>query len=82
MRIEIKQHAKVKYLVCILDESLSGESMTLNTIDELNSHLKFLRRQNRFSTPALCRLLCNALIQPPFNYAGTAWFPNLSNDLN
>ena len=72
MRIEIKQHAKVKYLVCILDESLSGESMALNTIDELNSHLKFLHRQNRFSTPVLCRLLCNALIQPLFNYAGTA----------
>ena len=40
--IEIKQHAKVKYLECILDESLSGESMTLNVIDKINSRLKFL----------------------------------------
>ena len=30
--IEIKDHAKVKYLGCILDESLSGESIALNII--------------------------------------------------
>ena len=47
--IEIKQYAKVKYLGCILDESLSGESMVLNkVIDKVNSRLKFLHRQNRF----------------------------------
>ena len=32
--IEIKQHEKVKYLGCILNESPSGESMALNVIDE------------------------------------------------
>ena len=79
--IEIKQHAKVKYLGCILDESLSGESMALNVIDKINSRLKFLHRQNRFLTPPLCRLLCNALIQPLFDYASTAWFPNLAKKL-
>ena len=67
--IEIKQHAKVKYLGCILDESLSGESMALNVIDKINSRLKFLHRQNRFLTLPLRRLLCNALIQPLFDYA-------------
>ena len=46
--IEIKQHAKVKYLGYILDESLSGESMALNFIDKINSSLKFLHRQNCF----------------------------------
>ena len=51
--IEIKQHAKVKYLGCILDESLSGESMALNVIDKINSRLKFLHRQNCFLTPPL-----------------------------
>ena len=79
--IEIKQLAKVKYLGCILDESLSGESMALNVIDKINSRLKFLHRQNRFLTPPLRRLLCNALIQPLFDYACTAWFPNLSKKL-
>ena len=79
--IEIKQHAKVKYLGCILDESLSGESMALNVINIINSRLKFLHRQNRFLTLLLRRLLCNALIQPLFDYACTAWFPNLSKKL-
>ena len=46
-----KQHAKVKYLGCILDENLSGESMALNVIDKVNSRLKFLNRQNRFQHP-------------------------------
>ena len=79
--IEIKQHAKVKYLGCILDESLSGESMALSVIDKINSRLKFLHRQNRFLTPPLCRLLCNTIIQLLFDYASTAWFPNLAKKL-
>ena len=62
----IKQYEKVKYLGCILDQSLSGESMALNVIDKVNSRLKVLHRQNLFSTPPLSRLLCNALIQPFF----------------
>ena len=48
-----QQHAKVKYLICILDESLSGESMALNVIYKMNSRLTFLHRQNRFLTPPL-----------------------------
>ena len=75
--IEIKQHAKVKYLGCVLDEILSGESMALNVIDKMNSRLKFLLRKNDFFTPSLSRLLCNALIQPLFDYVCTAWLPNL-----
>ena len=31
---EIKQYEKVKYLGCILDQSLSGEPMALNVIDK------------------------------------------------
>ena len=78
---EIKQYDKVKYLGCILDQSLSGESMALNVIDKVNSRLKSLHRQNRFSTLPLCRLLCNALIQHLFDYACTACFSNLSKIL-
>ena len=55
--------------------------MALNVIDKINSRLKFLHRQNRFLTSALPRLLCNALMQPLFDYACTAWFPNLSKKL-
>ena len=79
--IEIRQHAKVKYLGYILDGSLTGESMVLNVIDKLNSRLKFLHRQNCFSTPPLRKLLCNALTQPFFVYAFIAWFPILSKKL-
>ena len=77
----IKQYEKPKYLGCILDQSLSGESMTLNVIDKVNSHLKFLHRQNRFLTPPLHRLLCNALTQPLFDSTCTAWFSNPSKRL-
>ena len=32
----IKQYEKVKYLGCILDESVSGESMVFSVIDKIN----------------------------------------------
>ena len=68
---KIKQHVKVRYLGCILDESLSGESMALNVIDKINSRLKFLLDKIVFLPTTLRRLLCNALIQPLFGYACT-----------
>ena len=80
-RTEIKHYEKVKHVRCILDQSLSGQSLTLNVIDKVNSCLKLLHRQNRFLTPPLHRLLCNALMQPLFDYGCTAWFPNLSKKL-
>ena len=55
--------------------------MALNVIDKVNLRLKFLHRQNRLLTPPLRRLLCNALIQPLFDYVCTAWFSNLSKVL-
>ena len=79
--MEIKQHAKVKYLGSILDQSLFGESMALNVVDKIHSRLKFLHSQNRFLTSPLHRILCNALIQLLFDYACTSWFPNLSKKL-
>ena len=53
---EIKQYQKVKYLGCMSGQSTSNESMFLNVIDKVNSHLKFLHRQNRPLTPPLRRL--------------------------
>ena len=52
--------------------------MALNVIDKINSRLKFLLDKIVFLPTTLRRLLCNALIQPLFGYACTAWFPNLS----
>ena len=34
-----------------------------------------------FFTPVLCRLLCNALIQPQFDYASSTWYPNLTQKM-
>ena len=42
--MEIKQHAKIKYLRRILDENLSGESIVLKAIDKISSSLTFLPR--------------------------------------
>ena len=77
--IQIKQHSKVTYLGCILDETMSGESMVLKVTNKANSRLKFLHRKNKFLTPTLRRLLCNALIEPHFDYASSAWYPNLTH---
>ena len=79
--IQIKQHSKVSYLGCMLDETMSGESMALKAINKKNSRLKFLHRKNKFLTPALRSFLCNVLIQPPFDYASTAWYPNLTQKM-
>ena len=79
--VKIKQYTKVTYLGCILDESLSGESMALHVLNKINSRLRFLYRQNRFLNKPLRRPLCNAMIQPFFNYACPAWYPSLKKDL-
>ena len=46
--IQIKQHSKVKYLGCMLDET-----MALSVINKINNKLKFLYQKNRFLTPTL-----------------------------
>ena len=76
---EIKQYENVKYLGCILDQSLSGESMALKVIDKVTSRLKFLHKQKtHFLTAPSRRLLCKALIQTFFDYPCTDSFLNLS----
>ena len=55
---------------------MSGESIALEVINKINLRLKFLHRKNTFLSPALSRLLCNALIQPHFDYALSVRYPN------
>ena len=64
-----------------MDEGMSAATMALNVIHKINNKLKFLHRKNDFLTPTLRRLLCNALIQPHFDYACSAWYPNLTKKL-
>ena len=76
--INIKQPSEVTYLGRVLDETMSGEPMALNVINKINGKLKFLHRKNRFLSPELRKMLCNALIQPHFDYACPALYPNLT----
>ena len=57
---------------------MSGEPMAHKTIKKINFRLSYLFRKKQFLTTSLRRLLCNALIQPHFDYA---WYPNLSKKL-
>ena len=80
--IKITQHHEVKYLGCILDCNVTGEAMAVKVLNKINSRLRFLyRKQNVLNVP-LRRLLCNALIQPHFDYASQAWYPNLTKTLS
>ena len=71
--INIKQHSEVTYLGFALDRTMSRESMALRVINKINGKLKFLYRKNRFLSPERRRMLCNALIQPHFDYTHPAW---------
>ena len=71
----VKQQKTVEYLGCQLDSKLSVEAMALKVLEKINSKLKFFYRQSRYLTPVYNRLLCNALIQPHFDYGCSSWFP-------
>ena len=75
--IKIKHHSSVNYLGCIFDESLTGIDMATKVTKTVSNRLRFLYRKQAFLTPYLRRLLCNALIQPHFDYACVAWYSNL-----
>ena len=54
--IQVKQHSKITYVGCILDETMLGESIALKVINKINSRLKSFDRKNKFLTPELRRL--------------------------
>ena len=55
--------------------------MATHVINKVNSRLKLLYRQNNFLDISRRRVLCNAMIQPFFDYACNAWYPNLNKNL-
>ena len=55
--------------------------MASKVLEKINAKLKFLYRQISYRTPAYRRLLCNALIQPHFDYGCSSWFPLLRTNL-
>ena len=66
---KIKQYSVVEYSGCLLDEDMSGESITKMALKTINGKTKFLYRQNRYLSYPLKRMLCNSLIQPNFEFA-------------
>ena len=78
--IKIKQHSKVTYLGCMLDSNLSEESMAIKVLGLINGRLKFLYWKQRFLTYPLCRLLCNAFIQPTMIMLVLLGTPHLVKD--
>ena len=50
--------------------------MTHKVIRKVKTRLKFLHWKNKYLTPNLRRLLYNIVIQPHFDYACSAWYPN------
>ena len=55
--------------------------MANKVLGKINGRLKFLYRKSEFLTPSLRRLLCNAIIQPHFDFGSAAWYPNLTKKL-
>ena len=74
----IRQYNCVEYFDCFLDYNLNGETMARKILKKINDKLKFLYRQAHFLNPSCKRLLCNALIQPHFDYGCTSWYPLLN----
>ena len=79
--IKIKQHSQVLYLGCILDNKMSGNPMASKVLGKINGKIKFLYRKQSFLNSHLKRLLCNALIQPHFDFACLAWYTGLNKKL-
>ena len=79
--VSLKQYSTVEYLGCLLDSTLSGEEMALKVLKKVNGRLRFLYRQGKYLNSRLRRMLCNTLIQPHFDYACSAWYPNLCKGL-
>ena len=73
--------SSVKYLGATLDQSLSFDIMARSIIKKANDRLKFLYRKSSFLTQYTKRLLINSLIQCHFDYASSAWFNGLTQEL-
>ena len=76
--INIKQHLKMTYPGCVLDETMLCEPMALKVINKINGKLKLIYINNRYLTKEFRSMLCNAFIQPHFDYAVPTWYPNFN----
>ena len=77
----LKQHNTLECLGCYLDSNLLGESMACRVLAKINIKLNFLWRHSNYLNYSSRRFLCNALVQLPFEYGCTSWYPVLSKIL-
>ena len=77
----LKQHSTAEYLRCYLDSNLNRESMARRVLKKINTKLNLFWTQSNYLNYSSRRLLCNALIQPHFDYRCTLWYPLLSKTL-
>ena len=70
--VKIKQYSKVTHLGCELDD--------FEVINKIDGRPEFQYQKNRYLTPYLKQLLCKTT--PHFDYACSAWHPNLNKKLN
>ena len=69
--VKVKQYSVATYLGCVLVECQTGESLAMQdyTVTSKLKQVPFKRLDEAF---------VNAHIQPHFNYACAAWYPNLN----
>ena len=79
--IKKNQYYKVICLGCILNETLSGESLVIHVVNKINFRLRFLCRQNRLLNFPLWRLLYSEIIQSFFDYASNAYYRTTNKKL-
>ena len=79
--MQLKQHSRVTYLGCIFEETVFGESMACKVTSSVNGRLKSLHWKNKYLTATSTSLSLQHFIQPHFDYACSAWYPNLSKKL-
>ena len=77
----LQQHNTVEYIGCYLDSNFKGVSMARRVLKKINFKLNFWWRKSNYLNYSSRRLLCNALIQPHFDYGCTPWYPLLSKAL-
>ena len=79
--MKIMQKDEVKYLGVILDKNLKGNSMVKTISTKVSRKLSFMYRKQRYLDKDVRRLLCNALIQPHYDYACSSWYPLLTKTM-
>ena len=76
--ITITSQQSVKYLGCILDDTLGGAPMALSVLGKVNARTRFLARKSSLLNQECLKTLATCLVQCHFDYAISSWYWNLN----